>query len=353
MRISQTKLLPRSSLIHCSLLSLTLLLVIVQDQQVVKFVAGQSQQQGDEQQTNNNNKPTANHQAVASSAHIDNHRQSQPTRPGEDDEYLIGVGIADITGPSADINLVSVLSQLAEFAADFLFASSSPSRLSSSSSLPSSLSSSLAFSEPSSRSLNNIRSADRPFGACDIGRTSSQGQRISSLLPIVKRAPSKNINRISDDIYSGLADFAKSRHLNNAHLPQSKFIDKNMDLHPEFARILRTKATRVANSSSLINELNKANLAVRILQNVQQQKQNLERQATISIDDRPLMNLAYPSWRDLQNVKLQIKVNLNNLLTSFAPTQTNSIISLLRRWAMPNQIKMQAEYTYANLVVRL
>ena len=93
-----------------------------------------------------------------------------------------------------------------------------------------------------------------------------------------------------------------------------------------------------------------------------------KRQAAISVNNRPMMLLQYPSWRDLSNVKLQIKVNLNNLLTSLTPPSSrqltssstsatiaaaNTLLGALLRWAMPSQIKIQAEYTYANLVVRL
>ena len=115
-----------------------------------------------------------------------------------------------------------------------------------------------------------------------------------------------------------------------------------------------------------------------------------EKQATISLDDRPLMSISYPSWRDLQNMKLQFKVNLNSFLTNVPPmsprsspssswsdrsdqtqrrqsqsqsqsqsqTQTfelvvSNLLETIIRWAMPNQIKMQVEYTYANFVVRL
>lgn len=60
-----------------------------------------------------------------------------------------------------------------------------------------------------------------------------------------------------------------------------------------------------------------------------------------------LFRIQYPSWRDLTDVKLQLKINFKSLLLQ-TPMMNNII-----RWAMPNQIKMQAEYTYANLVVQL
>jgi len=62
---------------------------------------------------------------------------------------------------------------------------------------------------------------------------------------------------------------------------------------------------------------------------------------------RELIRIQHPSWRDLSDVKLQFKINFNPLLL-----RTPSMNALLR-WAMPNQLKMQAEYTYANLVVQL
>lgn len=60
-----------------------------------------------------------------------------------------------------------------------------------------------------------------------------------------------------------------------------------------------------------------------------------------------LVRLSYPSWRELRDVKMQLKINFNPLLLR------TPLMSALLRWAMPNQIKMQAEYTYANLVVQL
>lgn len=57
-----------------------------------------------------------------------------------------------------------------------------------------------------------------------------------------------------------------------------------------------------------------------------------------------LVQIQHPSWRELRDIKLQLKINLNSLLSA----QTLSLF----RWAMPNQVKIQAEYTYANLVVQ-
>lgn len=58
-----------------------------------------------------------------------------------------------------------------------------------------------------------------------------------------------------------------------------------------------------------------------------------------------VMQIQHPTLRELRDVKLQLKINLNSLLSA----QTLSLI----RWAMPSQVKIQAEYTYANLVVQL
>lgn len=144
--------------------------------------------------------------------------QDPPRRQqAADDEYLIGVGIADITGPSADINLVSLLRQLAT-----------------------------------------------------AGSTASSG---------------------SSPTLTGNSGSVSSRPLS--------FI-------------------QTASSST----------------------------ATASGADE-LLRFQYPSWRDLQDVKLQLKINFNSLLL-----RTSSLNAMLR-WAMPNQIKMQAEFTYANLVVQL
>lgn len=60
-----------------------------------------------------------------------------------------------------------------------------------------------------------------------------------------------------------------------------------------------------------------------------------------------LIRLQHPSWRELSDIKLQLKINFNPLLLRYPFMDT------LFRWAMPNQLKMQAEYTYANLVVQL
>lgn len=60
-----------------------------------------------------------------------------------------------------------------------------------------------------------------------------------------------------------------------------------------------------------------------------------------------LIRFQYPSWRELRDIKLQLRINLNSFY------QRQPFVANLIRWAMPNQIKMQAEYTYANLVVQL
>lgn len=58
-----------------------------------------------------------------------------------------------------------------------------------------------------------------------------------------------------------------------------------------------------------------------------------------------LLVVEHPSWRELSDIKLRFRINLNSFLNFF-----NDRVA---RWAMPNQIKIQAEYTYANLVVQL
>lgn len=158
------------------------------------------------------NKPPVTNQAA----------ESPKRQQAGDDEYLIGVGIADITGPSADINLVSLIRQLAT--AGSILASSSGSN---SNSLP---------------TISARGSFDRPLSFIQSGSSST-------------------------------------------------------------------------------------------------------RQAS-SVDE--LLRFQYPSWRDLQDVKLQLKINFNSLLM-----QTTSSLNAMIRWAMPDRVKMQAEFTYANLVVQL
>lgn len=66
-----------------------------------------------------------------------------------------------------------------------------------------------------------------------------------------------------------------------------------------------------------------------------------------------LMRIQHPSWRELSDVKLQLKINMNSLLLRLDQLLETNLAGLLTRWAMPSRIKMQAEYTYANLVVQL
>lgn len=61
-----------------------------------------------------------------------------------------------------------------------------------------------------------------------------------------------------------------------------------------------------------------------------------------------VLQLQYPSWQEFRNVKMQFRINFRSLLL-----QTSPLMNVIFRWAMPNQIKMQAEYTYANFVVQL
>lgn len=62
-----------------------------------------------------------------------------------------------------------------------------------------------------------------------------------------------------------------------------------------------------------------------------------------------LVQFQYPSWQEFQDVKLQLKINMNPLILR----STQPIVETIFRWGMPNRIRMQAEYTYANLVVQL
>lgn len=59
------------------------------------------------------------------------------------------------------------------------------------------------------------------------------------------------------------------------------------------------------------------------------------------------IRLQYPSLRELRDIKLQFKINISPLILR------QPLMDTLLRWAMPNQAKMQLEYTYANLVVQL
>lgn len=62
-----------------------------------------------------------------------------------------------------------------------------------------------------------------------------------------------------------------------------------------------------------------------------------------------LVQFQYPSWQEFQDVKLQFKINMNPLILR----SSTPIVETLFRWGMPNRVRMQAEYTYANLVVQL
>lgn len=63
------------------------------------------------------------------------------------------------------------------------------------------------------------------------------------------------------------------------------------------------------------------------------------------IEVNPLIKIQHPTLEELQDAKLQLKINLKLLSNQ----QTNDAL----RWAMPNQFKLQAEFTFANLVVQL
>lgn len=148
-----------------------------------------------------------------------------PRQQAGEDEYLIGVGIGDITGPAADINLVSLLRQLSELL----------------------------------------------VGA------SSTGGRASPPSPARRGPSTARQNAAGPPLTSG---------------------------------------------TSILNDV---------------------------------MRIQHPSWRELSDVKLQLKINMNSLLLQLNSATSSPLLSpvaSLIRWAMPNRLKMQAEYTYANLVVQ-
>lgn len=285
--------------------------------------------------------------------------------PGADDEYLVGFGIADITGPSADINLVSVISQLFEFTSELLSSLSQPSSYEPSFS-PGRFSSvarvgqptpappppPLAFSESHQDVKSSVLSSANQSAdlVSHLPTTSSRprkpkpttmrptGRRSTTTRAIPHRTNHQTERLISNEIFNGL--------------PRVGLLSKG------------AKGTTT-------NRLTTKGMGFRLSDVFLSQAEH--RQATISLNDRPLMSLSYPSWRDLQDMKLQFKVNLNNFLTNIPPMsprsspiskrqqqqqqtqtpQTNNLIETIIRWAMPNQIKMQVEYTYANFVVRL
>lgn len=158
-------------------------------------------------------------QANGSSSQIEDNDGDTRRQQMQGNEYLIGLGLSDITGPAADINLVSVLAQL-------------------------------------TASLLTL---------FDLRPPSSQD--LSATIPYSTSASSEPITLIDT---SGL---------NN----------------------------------------------VRLLNN--------------------MIVLEHPSWSELTDIKLRLRINLNPLSNLFSNDQ-------LIRWVMPNQIKIQAEYTYASLVVQ-
>lgn len=193
--------------------------------------SGCSFQSTSEEQTTNN------HQQYA-----DPDRQQQQQQQQENDEYLVGVGIADITGPAADINLVSLIRLLGELAGELLFA--------------------LAADSPAAP-----QQPPPPLRRYSPGQHKQLGRRPTEL---------------SASSYEPRQSTAGSNTYTNPALP---------------------------------------------------------------------FNLRYPTWRELQDVKLQFRINLNSFL--FFMRNSQLLNNLLLRWAMPNQIKMQAEFTYANFVVQL
>lgn len=255
--------------------------------------------------------------------------QRQAPTTGADDEYLVGFGISDITGPSADINLVSLISQLIEFAQELL-------------------------------------TTGRPATT-----TTSRGSHAATFEPghftpgagVSAAASATGADQQTTD-KNGTEPLAQTVVGQQQEPPASA---------PPAASDHSTAKTSDQQQPTWTNAT-KGHLEQRAAQ---------QRQATISLGDRPLMSFSYPNWRDFQQPKLQIKVNLNNFFTnppmsprtlppmlwpahaaaansrrrqsSEPPIEVlvSNLIGTVVRWAMPNQIRMQVEYTYANFVVRL
>lgn len=258
-------------------------------------------------------------------------RRQAALTPGTDNEYLVGVGIADITGPSADINLVSLLSQLFEMTSELLVSAPTNSSPSSSLSL-------------SSSSVASKRKGQAGTGTQNTTTKAQQG-------PVRKRPPERHKVKTT----------ATMPNVERKHFTGPLMTNLISDTLKPFESSKPKRTTRELRPNHDPSVADK-------------------KQATISMEGRPLMSIQYPSWRDLQNVKLQLKVNLNNFLTNIPPppstrrrhltadpnaiqtrqsgatasaTALNPLVADILRWAMPSQLKMQAEYTYVNLVVRL
>jgi hypothetical protein len=303
--------------------------------------------------------------------------------PGADDEYLVGFGIADITGPSADINLVSLISQLFEWVGELLVSqpagsyapSFSPGRFSSVARAdgrpapppqPPDLverPAAVASTTTTTRTNNYLKSPPPP-SSCALRSNSNCTTFANATAPRppsitrrpTQRAPSKTIIRANTYKRPPMQRRRRKQHAATAATERARYY-----LLKELAKRALSWSVRWAGARHA--------------------QRAHKKQATVLLNDRPLMSISYPSWRDLQNPKLQIKVNLNNLLTnvpspSMSPRSAPfavgrrrrppspharqqpaaagpNLIDTIIRWAMPSQIKMQVEYTYANFVVRL
>lgn len=230
-------------------------------------------------------------------AKIDKRQQQQPER----DEYLIGLGLADITGPAADVNLVSLLDQLADQLGNFL-GLSSPSTSTSSATQPATSTSS---------------SSQTPLSPLVPLLPSS-----SFLLPSSPRRNLKQENQALDMQILDRSDKPNSdkQQQQQTDLPQKRQQQQQQQTNP-------TAASRPADGAlnTGLSELDSNNF--RLFNN--------------------LIVIEHPSFNELTQIKLRFRINLRhlNIIQSYNPMNL--------RWAMPNQVKMQAEYTYANLVVQL
>jgi len=328
-----------------------------------------------------------------------------------EDEYFVGVGIADITGPSADVNLVSLLRLVAGAAAELFSPSSSSTGGGQGSALGSFLSnrrSSLMGAshrgqddtrEQQANSYGQRLSADskvglrgnqplrgdarlpippaRPDLRDSMGRQiGGVGQTARLLCDISrKRAPNPEPVRkgeLHGACMQGATKMTPGRVIHRQPVPPDKWAERSPALvangtmeggkrvttnrgrpqgQGQPTRLgggLRRKeqATEGHNGSQLSGPL------VDFSDNAAASPS--KRQTTVSVNELELLSFQYPSWQDLENFKLQFKVNLRSLLSYLQGEQpTNSLQNILFRWAMPSQIRMQVEYTYANFVVRL
>lgn len=192
-----------------------------QQQQSQQQQLQNEQQQNEQQQSQLQQTQQQQNQHQQSSGQVSqqtNNLNDQRRQDSADDVYQVGFGIADITGPAADINLVSLLQQLG-------------------------------------------------MTATSLGLTASRKQNV------------------------GDSDFSSS------------------------------------STSSLLSLSEQSSLSSQSARN-------------------SLVRIQHPRLSELEDIKFQFKINLKLLSQSLAQTS-------LLRWAMPSRVKMQAEFTFANLVVQL